>query len=120
MQKFVTRGKCFSVVGWKVLALKQIVIKLARIHRESNICDCSACFDDVISAVKSIQDLIDLFKLSLLTAVYGQYTESEKLQLEVYKHKLWRLTERAYRSSLRHGYTARTFLAEFFAVEIDG
>lgn len=110
VRKFVTRGKCFAVVSWKAAALKKIVIRLALIHRESNTCDCSVCFDDVIFAAKSVQDLIELFKLSFLTIDSGNYSR----QLDVYKHRLWRLTDRAYRSSLRHGFNTQTFLKGFF------
>ena len=111
VRKFLTRGKCFAVVSWKAVALKKVVIRLALIHRKSSACDCSACFDDVISAVKSVQDLIDFFKLSFLTADSGNYNR----RLDVYKHRLWRLTDRAYRSSLRHGYNTQTFLNGFFS-----
>ena len=106
VRKYVYRGDCFTVVLLKALALKKLVIKLASIHRKSNTCDSSECFHDVISVVKSVQDLIDFCDNLHFLYAYGTHKD----ELKVCKYKLWRLTDRAYRSSLRHGYNARTFL----------
>lgn len=110
---FAKHGLYFGDVHRKARSLKRLVIRLAILHRE-NPCECSACFDSVTSAAQLSQDLVKFIEYSMNTThrPFYNYTSRQQKALKVCKHRLWRLMERAYRSSLRHNYTTETFLRD--------
>ena len=113
VRRFAKHGLYFADVHRKARSLKRFVIRLAILHRDSA-CVCSSCFDSVTSAVQLVQDLIKFIEFFMNTwARFYNYTQRQIRCLKVCKHKLFRLMDRAYRSSLRHGFTADTFLREF-------
>lgn len=113
VRQFARQGLYFGDVHRKARSLKRLVIRLAILHRETP-CECSACFDSVTSAAQLAQNLVKFIEFSMNSARgrFYNYTARQQKSLKVCKHRLWRLMERAYRSSLRHNYTTETFLRD--------
>ena len=113
VRRFAKHGLYFGDVHRNARSLRRLVIRLAILHRETP-CESSACFDSVTSAAQLAQDLIKFIEFSMNTTHgrFYNYTARQKKSLKVCKHRLWRLMERAYRSSLRHNYNTESFLRD--------
>lgn len=104
-KKFVS----FVAIAWN---LRRVVIRLAQLHADSSsACEHSSCFTDIVDACRLAREAIarceHFMRLSRGDRVYRDDRSFPYL-----RRKLFLLADRAYRSSLRHGYQTVTFLRE--------
>ena len=89
--------------------LRRMVIRLVQLHADSGSCEHSSCFADPVDAYRRVADLISFCEY-LHARSRGDRVYCNVRHFRVLKHRFFVLADRAYRSSLRHGYTTAAFL----------